>query len=117
MNIIGIVLTDILSIAYFASGAMKLAGVRQSVEMRDQLRVNTRLWWVIGALEVLGAIGLLVGLAAPVVGVAAAIGLALLMVGAMAAHGRVKDIGHAAPAALLLISAVVIATVQVRDTV
>lgn len=113
MKLVAIVLSVVLVVAYFGSGVMKVAGVGQSLQMREQLQVGTRLWWVIGALEVLGAVGLLVGLVVPVVGVAAALGLALLMVGAIAAHVRVKDVGHAAPAALLLVVAISVATLRV----
>jgi hypothetical protein len=70
--------------------------------MRDQVRVGARLWRLIGALEVAGAIGLAVGLAVPVLGNAAAVGLSLNMAGAIGAHARTDDPRHAAPAALLL---------------
>jgi hypothetical protein len=43
-----------------------------------------------------------VGLFLSVTGIAAAGGLTLLMVGAIAAHGRVNDLRQAAPADLLL---------------
>jgi hypothetical protein len=80
--------------------------------MRDQLRVGAQLWRLVGALEVAGALGLAVGLVVPVLGIAAAVGLSLLMVGAIAAHGRAQDLRNASPAALLLVLAV--ATVVVR---
>jgi uncharacterized membrane protein YphA (DoxX/SURF4 family) len=107
-----IILSALLAVAFLGSGAVKLAGAKQSVQIRDQLRVSPRLWRVIGALEVAAAVGLAVGLAAPAFGVAAAVGLSLLLVGAIAAHARVGDLIHAGPAALLLMLAV--ATVVVR---
>jgi hypothetical protein len=53
-------------------------------------RTDARLRSVSGGLEVAGAVGLEVGLFLPVPGIAAAEGLTLLMVGAIAAHGRVN---------------------------
>ena len=49
-----------------------------------------------------GAVGLVARLFLPVPGIAAAEGLTLLMVGAIAAHGRVNELRHAAPAAMSL---------------
>jgi F0F1-type ATP synthase membrane subunit c/vacuolar-type H+-ATPase subunit K len=63
-------------------------------------------------LEVTAAIGLAVGLAVPVLGIAAAVGLSLLMAGAIGAHARTEDLRHAAPAALLLMLVVVTAVLR-----
>ncbi|MFQ6397368.1 DoxX family protein [Nocardia sp. KC 131] len=45
----------------------------------------------IGALALLGATGVLVGLALPVVGILAATGIVALMIGAAVCHLRVRD--------------------------
>ncbi|MGW4093507.1 DoxX family protein [Nocardia sp. NPDC004750] len=45
----------------------------------------------IGALELLGAIGVLLGLTIPAVGALAAVGVVALMVGAAISHLRVRD--------------------------
>jgi uncharacterized membrane protein YphA (DoxX/SURF4 family) len=112
MNLAIIVLTAFLAVAFLGSGAVKLAGAKRSLQIRDQLGVSAALWRVIGALEIAGAAGLAIGLVLPMLGVAAAAGLSLLMVGAIAAHARARDLSHSAPAAVLL--AVAIATVVVR---
>ena len=112
MSIAIIVLSALLAVAFLGAGALKLVGAKQSLQMRDQLRVGEQLWRLVGALEVAGALGLAVGLVVPVLGIAAAVGLSLLMVGAIAAHGRAQDLRSAGPAALLLVLAV--ATVVVR---
>jgi hypothetical protein len=83
--------------------------------MRDQLHVGAQLWRLVGALEVAGALGLAAGLVMPVLGIAAAAGLALLMAGAIAAHARAQDLRNAAPAALLLVLAVVTAGLLVAS--
>jgi uncharacterized membrane protein YphA (DoxX/SURF4 family) len=115
MYIATIVLSALLAVAFLASGGLKLAGAKQSLQMRDQLRVGAQLWRVVGALEVAGALGLVVGLVVPVLGIAAAVGLALLMVGGIAAHGRAQDLRNAGPAALLLVLAVVTAVLRVTS--
>jgi uncharacterized membrane protein YphA (DoxX/SURF4 family) len=114
MSIAIIVLSALLAVAFFGSGSLKLVGAKQSLQMRDQLRVGAQLWRAVGALEVAGALGLAAGFVVPALGIAAAIGLALLMVGGIGAHARAKDLRNAGPAALLLVLAVV--TVALRLT-
>jgi uncharacterized membrane protein YphA (DoxX/SURF4 family) len=104
-----IILSALLAVAFLGAGGLKLVGAKQSLTMRDQLRVGAQLWPVVGALEVAGALGLVVGFVAPVLGIAAAVGLALLMVGGIGAHARAQDLRNAGPAALLLVLAVVTA--------
>ena len=93
MNVIIWVLQIVLALAFLAAGLTKLIQPRQ--------KLATTMGWVedfpdpgvrtIGALEVLGALGLLLpaltGMATVLVPVAA-VGLALLMVGAAATHWR-----------------------------
>jgi len=50
-----------------------------------------RLRTLVGALEIAGAVGVLVGLAVPGVGLLASAGLTLVMVAAIVARRRVKD--------------------------
>ena len=59
--------------------------------IRDHLGVKPLQWRLIGALELAGVAGVLVGLAWPPIGIAAAIGLALLSIGALAFHIRASD--------------------------
>jgi uncharacterized membrane protein YphA (DoxX/SURF4 family) len=112
MSIAIIVLSALLAVAFLGSGSLKLVGAKQSLQMRDQLRVGAQLWRVVGALEVAGALGLVAGFVVPALGIAAASGLALLMVGGIGAHARAKDLRNAGPAVLLL--ALAVATVILR---
>jgi uncharacterized membrane protein YphA (DoxX/SURF4 family) len=109
MHIATIVLSALLAVAFLGSGGLKLVGAKQSLEMRDQLRVGAQLWPVVGALEVAGGLGLAVGFVVPVLGIAAAVGLALLMAGGIGSHARVGDLRHAGPAALLFVLSAVTA--------
>lgn len=106
------VLSVLIAVAFFGSGAMKLAGAKQSIEIRDRLAVGAALWRGIGVLEVAGAVGLFAGLKIPLFGVAAATGLALLMIGGIVYHARGHDLRHAPPAAMLLVLAVATAVVR-----
>src|SRR5919204_3939719 len=96
-----VVVTVGLALLFTFSSAIKLLGVRQSLEIRDHLGVTPTLWRVIGVLELAGVVGVLAGLAWAPIGVAAAIGLALLSVGAVAFHLRASDgFAKTAPAVL-----------------
>jgi uncharacterized membrane protein YphA (DoxX/SURF4 family) len=108
-----VVVTIVLALLFTFSSAIKLLGARQSLEIRDHLGVSPVLWRVIGALELAGVVGVLVGLAWAPIGVAAAIGLALLSVGAVAFHIRASDrISKTAPAVFAIVLAVATAVLQ-----
>lgn len=59
----------------------------------------------LAALKAAGAVGLLIGLAVPVIGSAAAAGVVLYFIGAVITHLRAKDFEIAAPAVLALLAA------------
>jgi uncharacterized membrane protein YphA (DoxX/SURF4 family) len=105
MNLAATILSVVLAVGFLGAGAIKLIGNKTSLEMRDRVNVGAQLWRVIGALEVAGAVGLLVGLAVPALGIAAAVGLSLLLIGAVGAHLRANDARNAPPAVLLLLLA------------
>jgi hypothetical protein len=65
--------------------------LRTSTAVSNATRVGVPTSWLftLGALKAAGAVGLLVGIAVPVIGVAAAIGLTLFFVCAVFAHLRV----------------------------
>ncbi|WP_328478611.1 DoxX family protein [Actinoplanes sp. NBC_00393] len=68
-----------------------------------------RSWWPwLGAAKAAGALGLLVGLAVPAVGVAAAVGLILYFIGAVVTVLRARAYGHV-PFPLLYLAPVVAA--------
>ena len=112
MHVATIILSIVLGIAFVGSGASKLTGAKQSLQIRDSLGLKAHLWKLIGALEVAGGVGVLAGLAYPPLAIAAAAGLALLMIGGVAAHVRTKDVGHSGPALLLLIVAAALLIVR-----
>jgi uncharacterized membrane protein YphA (DoxX/SURF4 family) len=114
MNVLIWVLQILLALAFLAAGLTKLTQPRQ--------RLATTMGWVedfsdpgvraIGALEILGALGLLLpavtGLA-PVLVPIAAVGLALLMLGAAVTHRRRGELPMIGSNAVLLVLALVVA--------
>ncbi len=108
-------LLDILAVttaALFAVlGVAKLLAVPAMRALAAHVGLSVDAYRGIGALELAGAIGLLVGVAVPALQVASGAGLLLLLVGAVAAHRRVGDgLKEAAPALVLAgVVAVVIA--------
>ncbi|WP_086859681.1 DoxX family protein, partial [Streptomyces milbemycinicus] len=97
----------LLALAFLAAGAQKATGQAKALEQADHLHVPHTLYRLVGVLEVLGVVGVVIGLWVSWLGVAAAAGLTLMMVGAVGAHVRAKDPGKAmAPALVLALLAV-----------
>jgi hypothetical protein len=91
MDTATVIVTLLLSALFTFSASIKLLGVSRSLAIRDHLGVKPLQWRLIGALELAGVAGVLVGLAWPPIGIAAAIGLALLSIGAIAFHIKASD--------------------------
>jgi uncharacterized membrane protein YphA (DoxX/SURF4 family) len=85
------VLAIVTGALFIVTGGVKVLGVRQSLEIRDHFGIGAKAWRVIGTLETSGAVGLLIGIGVPILGVLAAVGLACLMLGAIASRVKVKD--------------------------
>ncbi|MFF7388962.1 DoxX family protein [Streptomyces scabiei] len=104
------VLAVALSLVFLPLGLAKTAAVPFMRQAAAHLGMSPGHYRVIGALEVAGAAGLLLGLASVPLGVAAAVGLAVLMVAAAVVHLRHGDPHvQALPAAVLALMAVVYA--------
>jgi len=91
------------------AGVMKLTKNQMSVEMAEKLDYSN-LMMPIGAAEVAGAIGVLIGaLSSDLewIGVLAAIGVIALMIGAQVYHRRAGDTKEGMPSLVLLAVAVV----------
>jgi uncharacterized membrane protein YphA (DoxX/SURF4 family) len=114
MDVVVWVLQILLALAFLMAGTMKVSQPRQ--------KLATSMGWVedfsdtgvrtIGALEILGGVGLLLpavtGVATVLVPLAA-VGLALLMVGAAATHRRRGELPMIGINAVLLLLAVAVA--------
>ena len=117
MNLVLWGIQIVLAVAFGAAGAMKLT------RSKAQLETNPHMGWmrdvperqikILGAAEILGAIGLIVpaatGIAPDLTGAAAA-GLATLMGGAAATHMFRRESGTAPT--VLAVLAIIVATVR-----
>ncbi|AGL18323.1 DoxX family protein [Actinoplanes sp. N902-109] len=115
MNVVLWIVAALLAVAFLGAGSMKL------LRSREQLK-SSGMGWVddfspaavkaIGALEVLGAIGLVLPALldiAPILVPLAATGLALAMIGAVVVHARRHEMNTAAPSVVLLVLSVFVA--------
>jgi hypothetical protein len=85
------VLAAVLAAGFAAIGAAKVLALPAMRERASHFGFTLAAYRRIGILEWAGAAGVLIGLAAPVIGLLAAIGLLLLLAGALAAHVRHRD--------------------------
>jgi uncharacterized membrane protein YphA (DoxX/SURF4 family) len=96
-----------LAVVFLLSGASKLVAHPISIEARNKLAVPATVWSLLGAAEIAGAAGVLVGLNTRPLGIAAAAGLVLVGIGAVGAHRRAHDsLATAAPALIALALAI-----------
>jgi DoxX-like family len=79
-----------LAVALALSAAVYLARIKRVVATMNRLGVPESWLTMLGALKAAGALGLLVGLAVPLVGAAAAIGVVLYFAGAIVTHVRAR---------------------------
>jgi DoxX-like family len=103
-------LTAYVVVTVLAAAANAFAAIADFLHPRWLLANMTRVgvprsWLVsLGALKAAGALGLLVGLGVPLLGVVAAVGLVLFFVGAIVTHLRAHWYSFAQPAAFLLLA-------------
>ncbi|GAA3527080.1 hypothetical protein GCM10022222_07600 [Amycolatopsis ultiminotia] len=108
MSIAATVLSVLLAAVFLFSGGRKIPGGETAAGEAAHLRIPLTGYRTIGAAEVAGAAGLIIGIFFAPLGIAAAAGLVLLMPGALIAHLRAGDPASAwAPAAALTVVAAV----------
>ena len=110
MQTLAIILGILLATGFVSSGAMKLMKKPMAIAVKDKFNLPANTFNLIGIAEVLGGIGLLVGLFNNMewIGFFAAVGLIILMVGALWYHSKVKDeIKEYIPALALIILTIV----------
>jgi len=107
-----IVLAGVLVVAFGVLGSAKLAASPAMRARAEHVGFSVDAYRRIGALEVLGVLGILVGVAVPLIGVLAATGLAVLLGGAVTAHLRNGD-GWRQLAPALVLGAVAVVFVVV----
>ena len=107
-----IALTVLAAVTLGAAGSAKAAAVPDMRRRADHLGFTVTAYRLIGALELTGVAGLVVGLAVPALGIAAGAGLTLMMLGAIVSHLRAGDaVAKAVPA--IAVGAMVVAQLVV----
>jgi len=102
-----IVLAVLLGLAAGGSALQKLRRDPRVVESMHSVGVTDSRIPLLAILEILGVIGLIIGIWIPWLGVAAAGGLVLYFLGAVIAHVRVRSaVKEAMPAVVILLIAV-----------
>jgi len=113
MNIALVVLATLLGLVATFSAFGKYSMNERAVESLFRLGLKKRQIRLLGTVEILGALGLLVGIWIPILGLLASIGFVLYFLGAVFAHIRArdsaKDIG---PALILLVLSILVALLQ-----
>ncbi len=108
MNVVAWIVGLLLAGGFIMAGAAKVRGVEQMVASRDRLGISPNLFTAVGGLEILGAIGLIIGLTGDgnveLLGTLAAIGLIIVTAGAIVYHRRAADPPQEMmPAAVMLV--------------
>ncbi|MPY55997.1 DoxX family protein [Streptomyces spongiae] len=96
--ILSIVLACLVAVPFLAIGMTKVLALKPMREKAAESGHSVSAYRVIGALEVAGAAGVVLGLAVPLLGGLAGAGLLLLMAGAVITHVRNGDARGATPA-------------------
>ncbi|SCE96825.1 DoxX-like family protein [Micromonospora viridifaciens] len=91
MFIAAVILSVLLAIGFALASLPKMSAADSMVAELGRLGVSNGLGRLIGALEFLGAAGLVIGLWIGPLGIAAATGLVLLMAGAVIYHLKAHD--------------------------
>ncbi len=86
-----IAITILAALANGYAASLNFAGAESVKIVADRVRVSQRWMVPLGVILASGALGLLLGLAVPSLGTAAAIGLVVYFVCALSAHARVRD--------------------------
>lgn len=87
------ILAVLVAVAFFMFGVGKILDVSMMATAREHLGIDRSLFKIVGALEILGALGVIAGLHEdlPVIGVLAGIGLIGMTIGATFYHQKAGD--------------------------
>jgi hypothetical protein len=110
MDIVHVVVTIVVALAVGYAAALNFARADLVKDTADRVRVSRKWMIPFGTLLACGAVGLVAGLAVPVLGTAAAIGLVVYFSCAVGAHIRVSDPKVAGAVSFLVMSVAALAT-------
>ena len=113
MNIALVILATLLGLMTAFSAFGKFSKNAKAVDMLRHLGITDSQIRTLGVIEVLGALGLLVGIWIPILGLLAAIGFVLYFLGALIMHVRSKDAAKdLGPALILLVLSIIVTILQ-----
>ena len=109
MKIVMRILQVLLIVAFLGAGGQKLAGTEQMVSEFERYGYPGWFMYFTGAVEVTGALGLILGFFRPLITSLAALLLTATMIGAVFTHARLEDPAQSMipPSILLTIAATV----------
>lgn len=105
MHIAYLAITITAALAYGYAASLNFAGAESVKLVADRVRVSQKWMIPFGTLLAAGAIGLLIGIAVPALGKAAALGLILYFICAISAHIRARDRGFGGAVFFLALAA------------
>ena len=98
------IVTVLTALVFVAAAYVKFAEQQHAMETRDALAIAPSAYRLIGACEIAGAVGALIGLAVRPLGVVSLAGLVLVSLGACAAQVRLHHTAsEARPAVIALV--------------
>jgi uncharacterized membrane protein YphA (DoxX/SURF4 family) len=116
VNIVAIVLESLLALLFFTAGGGRIAGLEYHVKNFRHFGDPQAFRPLVGAVEIMGALGLVIGLFVHWVAPLAALWLACDMVGALVIHTHICDFPkNFAPARVLLRIAMMVAALRWSD--
>lgn len=104
MFVLCVIVSVLLAASLLVSAAGKLTKMDQVVTTLTGVGVPLSWFPWLALAEITGAVGLLVGLGAPAIGVLAAVGVICYFVGAISFHLRAGDRNLAPPGGLLVVA-------------
>jgi hypothetical protein len=110
MYIFYLATTAVAALANAYAASLNFVGAESVKLVAEKVRVSQKWMLPFGILLAAGAGGLLVGLAMPVLGAAAAVGLVLYFICALGAHIRVHDRGVGGAISFLVLAAAALAS-------
>ena len=113
MLVLTVILSLVLTAALAGSAAAKLTRNTQVVSTLRGVGVKDDQLPVLAGIEILGAVGLLVGLFVGWIGVLASLGALAYFALAAGAHVRANDTGNLAPAGGLAVFSLVVLVLQI----
>jgi uncharacterized membrane protein YphA (DoxX/SURF4 family) len=109
------VVTVIVAAMVAFSGVMKIRRHPRAVSIiHETIGVPLKYFPLLALCEISGALGLVLGIFWPLVGVAAGVFLALYFIGAILSHLRVHDFSGIGPAAFMFVSVTIVLAMRLH---